>query len=209
MHVKATLRLFPGITGDIVRAFLKPPIRGAVLETFGAGNAPQRQDLMDALKEACQRGVVIVAISQCAKGSVSAAYETGQTLLQAGVVPGADMTPEVTDIDKMPRSTLMHSPVRACEAGLLAVEEGAVDSGRQKPRWQTLAGRAHLHVRRPSADAHDCRESSGSAFSSRAHIHERLSEFILEAAPPSNYAHSRSPGAQDSRRDRHLELHRV
>ena len=73
-----------------------PPIRGVVLEAYGAGNAPQRTDLMSSLKEACDRGVVIVAISQCAKGSVSDAYETGRTLLQAGVVPGADMTPEVS-----------------------------------------------------------------------------------------------------------------
>ena len=50
---------------------------------------------MSALREACERGVVIVAITQCAKGSVSDTYETGRTLLQAGVVPGGDMTPEV------------------------------------------------------------------------------------------------------------------
>ncbi|KAI0311602.1 L-asparaginase [Amylostereum chailletii] len=92
-HV-ATLRLFPGITAATVRAFLHPPVKGVVVETFGAGNAPQRKDLMDALREACDRGVVIVAISQCAKGSVSDAYETGRTLLQCGVVPGGDMTPE-------------------------------------------------------------------------------------------------------------------
>ena len=91
----ATLRLFPGITADTVRAFLLPPIRGVVLETFGAGNAPQRSDLMAALREASDRGIVIVAISQCSKGSVSGAYETGRTLLNAGVVPGGDMTPEV------------------------------------------------------------------------------------------------------------------
>jgi lysophospholipase len=89
------LRLFPGITAPTVRAFLMPPIRGVVLETFGAGNAPQRADLIQSLKEACDRGVVVVAISQCAKGSVSDAYESGRTLMQAGVVPGGDMTPEV------------------------------------------------------------------------------------------------------------------
>ncbi|KAG5654137.1 hypothetical protein H0H81_007189 [Sphagnurus paluster] len=71
-----------------------PPIRGVVLETFGAGNAPQRADLMEALKEGCDRGVVVVAITQCSKGSVSDAYETGRTLLQCGVVSGNDMTPE-------------------------------------------------------------------------------------------------------------------
>jgi 60kDa lysophospholipase len=91
----ATLRLFPGITAATVHAFLAPPVRGVILETFGSGNAPQRNDLMTALREACERGVVIVAITQCAKGSVSNAYETGRTLLQTGVVPGGDMTPEV------------------------------------------------------------------------------------------------------------------
>lgn len=96
MFILATLRLFPGITAPIVRAFLAPPLQGVVLETFGAGNAPQRADLLGALREACARGVVIVAISQCAKGSVSPAYDTGRTLTECGVVPGGDMTPEVS-----------------------------------------------------------------------------------------------------------------
>ncbi|EKM82483.1 hypothetical protein AGABI1DRAFT_22465, partial [Agaricus bisporus var. burnettii JB137-S8] len=91
---KATLRLFPGIGGATIKAFCSHPIRGVVLETFGAGNAPQRPDLIEALKEACDRGVVVVAISQCVKGSVSDAYETARTLRQVGVVPGNDMTPE-------------------------------------------------------------------------------------------------------------------
>lgn len=92
-HV-ATLRLFPGMTGATARAFLAPPTRGIVLETFGAGNASQRPDVLAAFKDACDGGIVIVAISQCVKGSVSGDYETGQTLMQAGVVPGGDMTPE-------------------------------------------------------------------------------------------------------------------
>lgn len=83
------------MTGATARAFLAPPTRGIVLETFGAGNASQRPDILAAFKDACDRGVVIIAISQCVKGSVSGDYETGQTLIQAGVVPGGDMTPEV------------------------------------------------------------------------------------------------------------------
>lgn len=75
-----------------------PSTKGVILETFGAGNAPQRPDLMNAIRQACDRGVVVVAISQCSKGSVSDAYETGRTLLQAGVVPGGDMTPEVCSL---------------------------------------------------------------------------------------------------------------
>jgi len=92
----ATLRLFPGITGATIKVFCSPPIRGVVLEAFGAGNAPQRPEVIGALKEACDRGVVIVAISQCTKGSVSDAYETSRSLLQIGVIPGSDMTPEVS-----------------------------------------------------------------------------------------------------------------
>ncbi|KAG8748770.1 hypothetical protein FRC12_013781, partial [Ceratobasidium sp. 428] len=90
----ATLRLFPGITVPIIRAFLAPPLQGVVLETFGSGNAPQNPGLLEALREACARDVIIVAISQCAKGSVSEAYDTARTLIKCGVVPGGDMTPE-------------------------------------------------------------------------------------------------------------------
>lgn len=94
----ATLRLFPGISGATIKAFCMQPVRGVVLETFGAGNAPQRSDIIEALKDACERGIIIVAISQCAKGMVSDAYETGRNLLQIGVVPGGDMTPEVCPV---------------------------------------------------------------------------------------------------------------
>ncbi|KAL1742183.1 asparaginase-domain-containing protein [Schizophyllum fasciatum] len=89
-----TIRLFPGITAAMVAVFCAPPVQGVVLEAFGAGNAPNRQDLLQAIRAACDRGVVIVAISQCTKGSVSVAYETGQALVKAGVVPGYDMSPE-------------------------------------------------------------------------------------------------------------------
>lgn len=50
---------------------------------------------MGAIKEACDQGIVIVTISQCAKGSVTAIYAGGRGLAAAGVVAGADMTPEV------------------------------------------------------------------------------------------------------------------
>lgn len=90
-----TLRLFPGITEATVRAFLHEPIRGIVLETFGAGNAPNnRPEILKALSEAVQRGVVIVNCTQCLKGTVSDLYATGKALHDAGVLPGHDMTTE-------------------------------------------------------------------------------------------------------------------
>ena len=60
------LQLFPGIPASTVRTFLSAPMQGVVLETFGAGNPPQRKDLMDAIKEACDRGVVSCSLLTCA-----------------------------------------------------------------------------------------------------------------------------------------------
>lgn len=89
------LRLFPSITLAVVEAFLDPPVEGVVLQTFGAGNGPTaRTDIMDAIRKATGRGVLILNCSQCLHGGVDPSYETGNELLQAGVIPGADMTPE-------------------------------------------------------------------------------------------------------------------
>ena len=61
-----------------VRAFLQPPMEGVVLETYGSGNAPDnRKDLLDELKEATDRGVIIMNCTQCLRGTVSASYATG------------------------------------------------------------------------------------------------------------------------------------
>ncbi|KAL1974968.1 hypothetical protein VTN31DRAFT_5172 [Thermomyces dupontii] len=95
-HV-ACLRIFPGIKPEMVDAVLKlDGLRGLVLETFGAGNAPGGQDdaMIKVLASAIQRGIVIVNVTQCLKGSVSPAYAPGMALSRAGVVSGHDMTSE-------------------------------------------------------------------------------------------------------------------
>ncbi|KAG6929724.1 asparaginase [Chelydra serpentina] len=89
------LRIFPGINAATVKAFLQPPMEGIVLETYGTGNAPNnREDLLEELKKATERKVVILNCTQCLRGSVAAVYATGQTLTAVGVIPGGDMTPE-------------------------------------------------------------------------------------------------------------------
>ncbi|XP_056433199.1 60 kDa lysophospholipase-like isoform X1 [Gadus chalcogrammus] len=89
------LRLFPGITAATVRSFLQPPMEGVVLETYGTGNAPDnRADLLAELKEATDRGVIIINTTQCLRGTVSKVYATGEVLYKAGLLPGVDMTPE-------------------------------------------------------------------------------------------------------------------
>ncbi|KAL4753217.1 hypothetical protein BDW72DRAFT_41324 [Aspergillus terricola var. indicus] len=95
-HV-ACLRIFPGIKPEMVDAVLKlEGLRGLVLETFGAGNAPHGQDnaMTKVLADAIARGIVIVNITQCLTGSVSPVYAPGMSLSKAGVVAGLDMTTE-------------------------------------------------------------------------------------------------------------------
>jgi lysophospholipase len=89
------LRLFPSIAADTIAHFLKPPIKGVVLQCYGAGNVPSnRKDILTRIQEATKRGVLIVSVSQCVAGGVSGLYETGKVLLDAGVICGLDMTTE-------------------------------------------------------------------------------------------------------------------
>jgi L-asparaginase len=96
------LKLFPGITPPVVKSILSSPdLRGVVLETFGAGNAPTAPWLLELLQEAIERGVFILNVSQCDEGRVDQGhYETSRYLLEMGVIGGADITTEAA-ITKM------------------------------------------------------------------------------------------------------------
>lgn len=91
-----TLTLFPGIQESVVHSVLHVPgLKAVVLKTFGSGNAPQKEWFIRELKEATDRGIVIVNITQCTSGAVEMErYETGIHLLEAGVISGYDCTPE-------------------------------------------------------------------------------------------------------------------
>lgn len=88
--------LFPGIQENVVRHVLDAPeLKGIVMRSFGSGNAPQKSWIKQLLKEAAQRGITIVNISQCLKGTVEMArYDTGYHLKDAGVISGLDCTVE-------------------------------------------------------------------------------------------------------------------
>ncbi len=92
----ASLRLYPGISDGLLRAVLGVPgLRGLVLETYGAGNAPSAPWLIEQLSEFTRAGGVVVNITQCPADSVSmTTYEAGLGLAQAGVESGGDMTYE-------------------------------------------------------------------------------------------------------------------
>lgn len=92
----AVLKLFPGIQPAVVRAVLRARgIKGVVLETFGAGNAPSDQWLYRELKAAVERGIIIVNKTQCNTGSVEMGlYAVSLNLMKAGVLSGHDITTE-------------------------------------------------------------------------------------------------------------------
>ena len=92
----AVLKLFPGIQQPVVRALLRTRgLKGVVLETFGAGNAPTDKWLYRELKSAVERGIIIVNKTQCNTGSVEMGlYAVSLNLMKAGVLSGHDITTE-------------------------------------------------------------------------------------------------------------------
>jgi L-asparaginase len=90
----ASLRLHPGIDEHAVRAVVdRPGLRGVVLEAYGAGNGPTDAWFLDPLRTASERGVVVVATTQCRAGSIHGGrYATGAALLATGAISGGDMT---------------------------------------------------------------------------------------------------------------------
>jgi L-asparaginase len=92
----SAFRLFPGLEAEYLENVLAPPVQGVVLECFGSGNAPSKNEaFLRALRRASDRGVVIVAVTQPLRGTADLdLYATGQALAEAGVVSGYDMTTE-------------------------------------------------------------------------------------------------------------------
>jgi L-asparaginase len=92
----ALLRLYPGMPAALLRAAMAEPIKGLVIEAYGAGTfADADPYLYAALADGARRDIVIVVVSQCADGRVDlGAYATSGPLVKAGAVGGLDMTTE-------------------------------------------------------------------------------------------------------------------
>ncbi len=90
------LKLFPGISRQVIHQILTiPDLKGVVLETYGAGNAPKSDWFLDELRDAIQRGIIIVNVTQCSSGRVQMGlYSTGNTLQGIGILSGHDSTTE-------------------------------------------------------------------------------------------------------------------
>jgi L-asparaginase len=92
----AIIKMFPGISETVLSAILNiNGLKGIVLETYGAGNAPTEGWFLSLLQNAINRGLHIVNVTQCSIGSVSMGqYETSTTMKKLGIISGKDITTE-------------------------------------------------------------------------------------------------------------------
>ena len=94
--------LFPGLSKNVLAHLLAAPsIKGIVLRTYGAGNAPTASWFIDLIKETIDRGIVVLNVTQCVNGGVHTnRYVAGDVLAATGVISGFDITFEAA-ITKM------------------------------------------------------------------------------------------------------------
>ncbi|MBS1824609.1 MAG: asparaginase [Acidobacteria bacterium] len=117
-HIHSTINSFPiikfsafpawydtasstAMLANLIRASLATGARGLILESYGEGNFPSGNPgnpsqgaIFQALNEANQAGIIIIACTQVIRGIVNdSAYAAGAWLQQVGALNPADMTP--------------------------------------------------------------------------------------------------------------------
>ncbi|MEQ9424015.1 MAG: asparaginase [Cyclobacteriaceae bacterium] len=92
----ALFKIFPNIQEYVLESFFNmPQLKGVVMESYGSGNTPNYPWFLNNLKQATDRGIVILNVSQCNGGKViHGRYETSKKLNDSGVLSGGDMTTE-------------------------------------------------------------------------------------------------------------------
>lgn len=90
------VRTFPGLDPRLLLGALDAGVRGVVLEAFGAGNVPLRENsLVPVIEAARARDVPVVIVSQSPRGRVDLGrYEGGAAAAAAGAIGARDMTSE-------------------------------------------------------------------------------------------------------------------
>ena len=91
----AVLKLFPGVGKNAIDAIFNiEGLKAVILETYGSGNAPNDANLVEALKTADLKNIIVLNITQCNSGSVDPLrYATNKELAKTGI-NGWDMTTE-------------------------------------------------------------------------------------------------------------------
>lgn len=87
--------LYPGISHLVIANILAQPVNALIIQSYGVGNAPEDPKLLAEIKQANDRGILVVNRTQCHRGRVFMdGYATGHALKEAGVLSAHDMTLE-------------------------------------------------------------------------------------------------------------------
>jgi glutamyl-tRNA(Gln) amidotransferase subunit D len=94
----ALIQFYPGMAPEILKAY--EGYHGLVIAGTGLGHTSTT--LIPQLKHLAETGTMIVMTSQCMHGRVcDRVYDTGRDLLDAGVIEGGDLLPEVALVKLM------------------------------------------------------------------------------------------------------------
>jgi len=96
--------IFPGISREIINhIFNIPDLQGVILRTYGTGNAPTDDALLNEIHTAItEKNIAVVNITQCNQGIVEMGlYSASVKLSRMGVISGVDMTPEAALVKMM------------------------------------------------------------------------------------------------------------
>lgn len=92
----ALLKLYPGISPEILDTYYEKGYKAVYIEGFGLGGMPfLKNDFTGKVGEVIEKGMLVLAGSQCRyEGSNLSVYETGRLALEKGVIQAYDMTTE-------------------------------------------------------------------------------------------------------------------
>jgi L-asparaginase len=88
------IHCFPGMSAELILPqILNSQTQAFILRSFGAGNAPSLDWLIEALEKSCNSGIPVINLSQCSAGSIEMTkYEVGRRYHEIGVISAGDMT---------------------------------------------------------------------------------------------------------------------
>ncbi len=88
------IKTYPGVTPELIDYHIDKGYKGLLIEGTGLGHVPE--NLIKPLQRANDEGIPCVMTSQCLYGRVNMnVYSTGRKLIEANLISGEDMTPEV------------------------------------------------------------------------------------------------------------------
>ena len=97
------LKLFPGMSPSYFESIVNiRGLKGLIIETYGSGNAPDTKWFLKGIKNASERDILMINITQCNQGFVEQGrYQTSEVFNTYGVVNGLDLTTEAAMVKLM------------------------------------------------------------------------------------------------------------